>query len=79
MIPKGTAAAVLAGLPSQQGIAGGVLIQDLSFGVITISIFLASLLMIIIERLGGKEVPVEPDNVKEDMTAPTDLEEREVD
>ncbi len=55
MIPKGTAAAVLAGLPLQQGIAGGGLIQDLSFGVITFSIFLASLLMIVLERFGKVE------------------------
>ena len=62
MIPKGTAAAVLAGLPLQQGIAGAALIQDLSFGVITFSIFLASLLMIVIERFGKEdaaEVPIE--------------------
>lgn len=50
MVPKGTAAAVLAGLPLQMGIAGGLLIQNLTYGVIIFSIILTSALIFLLEK-----------------------------
>lgn len=38
MVPKGLAAAVLAGLPLQQGVAGGETIQSVVFGIVLMSI-----------------------------------------
>lgn len=45
MIPKGLAAAVLAGLPVQAGMTGGAVIQNFSFLVVLTSIVLTSLLV----------------------------------
>ncbi len=50
MVPKGTAAAVLAGLPLQMGIAGAALMQNLTYGVITISILMTAALVFLLER-----------------------------
>lgn len=50
MIPKGTAAAVLAGIPLQMGIAGGALIQNLTYGVIIFSIILTAGLIFLLEK-----------------------------
>jgi len=45
MIPKGLAAAVLAGIPLQKGIAGGQIIQDLTYSIILISILITSVMI----------------------------------
>lgn len=50
MVPKGTAAAVLASLPLQMGIVGGLLIQNLSYGVIILSILVTSAMIFLIEN-----------------------------
>jgi NhaP-type Na+/H+ or K+/H+ antiporter len=50
LVPKGTAAAVLAGLPLQLGIAGGDLMQNLSYGVVTFSILFTAALVFLMER-----------------------------
>ncbi|MBI4428628.1 MAG: cation:proton antiporter [Ignavibacteriales bacterium] len=50
LIPKGTAAAVLASIPLQSGIAGGELIQNMVYSVVVISIILTSLLIFLLER-----------------------------
>jgi potassium/hydrogen antiporter len=49
MVPKGLAAAVLAGLPLQQGVVGGELIQGIAFVVVLLSIGLTAV-MIPIQR-----------------------------
>lgn len=50
IVPKGTAAAVLAGIPIQMEIAGGELIQNLTYGVIIFSIILTSVLIFVLEK-----------------------------
>jgi len=50
LIPKGTAAAVLAALPIQMGIVGGEFIQDLIYEVILTSILLTALLIYLAEK-----------------------------
>jgi NhaP-type Na+/H+ or K+/H+ antiporter len=49
MVPKGLAAAVLAGLPLQQGVVGGEMIQGIAFVVVLLSIGLTAV-MIPIQR-----------------------------
>lgn len=48
MAPKGLAAAVLATLPLQNGIAGGETIRDLAYMVVVLSIALTALLVIVL-------------------------------
>lgn len=50
MIPKGLAAAVLAGIPLQKGIPGGQVIQDLTYSIILITIILTSVLIPLLGR-----------------------------
>lgn len=50
LVPKGTAAAVLAGLPLQMGIVGADLIQNLTYGVVTFSILMSAGLVYLLER-----------------------------
>jgi len=45
MVPKGLAAAVLAGLPLEAGIADGELIQSVVYGIVLVSIVLTALLV----------------------------------
>jgi NhaP-type Na+/H+ or K+/H+ antiporter len=45
MVPKGLAAAVLAGIPLQEGIEGGAAIQDLAFVIVLASITLTAVLL----------------------------------
>jgi len=45
MVPKGLAAAVLASIPFQQGITGGELIKNVTYGVVLLSIVLTSFLI----------------------------------
>ncbi|MEX2181516.1 MAG: cation:proton antiporter [Gemmatimonadaceae bacterium] len=51
MIPKGLAAAVLAGLPLEAGVAGGEIIQATTYAIVLVSITLTALLVTI------KDVP----------------------
>jgi len=46
MVPKGLAAVVLASIPLQEGIPGGEMIKNVTYGVIIISIVLTSILVI---------------------------------
>ena len=50
IVPKGLAAAVLATIPIQQGIAGGVVIQNIVFAVILFSITFTSILVPVLEH-----------------------------
>jgi sodium/hydrogen exchanger len=50
MVPKGLAAAVLAGVPLQVGMQQGDMIRDLTYAVVLISIVLTSILMPIIKH-----------------------------
>lgn len=50
IVPKGLAAAVLATIPVQQGIAGGVVIQNIVFAVILFSIAFTSILVPVLEH-----------------------------
>lgn len=52
MIPKGLAAAVLAGLPAQYGMVEGPDIQAVVFHIVLISIILTSVLVTLIEKTG---------------------------
>jgi len=53
MIPRGTAAAVLASIPLQLGMEGGDLIQNLVYSVVVISIVLTAVLLFLLERGHG--------------------------
>jgi NhaP-type Na+/H+ or K+/H+ antiporter len=50
MVPKGLAAAALASLALQQGIAGGEIIQNVTFAVILFSIILTSILTFLLYK-----------------------------
>jgi potassium/hydrogen antiporter len=50
MIPKGTAAAVLASIPLQMSLANGAQIRDVTYAVIVASILVSALLMFLIEK-----------------------------
>jgi len=50
MIPKGLAAVVLATLPLQQGIPGGEIIKNISYGVVLFSIVITSILVLLIDK-----------------------------
>ena len=50
MLPKGLAAVVLASIPLQQGVAGGELIKNITYGIVLISIVLTSFLVILLEK-----------------------------
>jgi cell volume regulation protein A len=50
MVPKGLAAAVLASIPVQESVPGGLLIQNLAYSVILFSIVLNALLVFLMER-----------------------------
>lgn len=50
MIPKGLAAAVLAGMPLAQGISGGEFIQNTTYAVILFSILLVSILILLVDK-----------------------------
>ncbi len=50
IVPKGLAAAVLATIPMQRGIAGGEMIQNIVFAVILFSIVFTSILMPVLEK-----------------------------
>jgi NhaP-type Na+/H+ or K+/H+ antiporter len=50
MIPKGLAAAVLAAIPLQAGVAGGMFIETTTYAIILISIVVCSVLVLLLER-----------------------------
>lgn len=50
IVPKGLAAAVLATIPLQRGIAGGEMIQNIVFAVILFSIIFTSILVPVLEK-----------------------------
>lgn len=50
MVPKGLAAAVLASIPFQQGITGGELIKNVTYGVVLLSIVLTSFLIVFLNK-----------------------------
>jgi len=50
MIPKGLAAVVLAGIPLQQGVAGGETIQNVTYGVVLFSIVITSIMVLFLEK-----------------------------
>jgi potassium/hydrogen antiporter len=50
MIPKGLAAVVLASIPLQQGVAGGDVIKNITYGMIVFSIILTSILVLLLEK-----------------------------
>ncbi len=50
MIPKGLAAVVLASIPLQQGVDGGEMIKNITYGVVLFSIVLTSFLVFFIEK-----------------------------
>lgn len=56
MAPRGLAAAVLASIPLQQGIAGGELIQGITYAVVLFSIVLTSLLIILLDKTALSKV-----------------------
>lgn len=53
MVPKGTAAAVLASLPAQLGFAEGEAIQNLIYSVILVSLLATGVLVFVIDRFVG--------------------------
>ncbi|MBN2187290.1 MAG: cation:proton antiporter, partial [Dehalococcoidia bacterium] len=50
MVPKGLAAVVLASIPLQQGIIGGEIIKNITYGVVLLSIVFTSFLVILLEK-----------------------------
>ncbi|MFQ5996542.1 MAG: cation:proton antiporter [Dehalococcoidales bacterium] len=50
MVPKGLAAVVLASIPFQQGITGGELIQNVTYGIVLLSIVITSFLLLLLEK-----------------------------
>ena len=50
IVPKGLAAAVLATIPVQRGIAGGETIQNIVFAVILFTILFTSILVPVLEK-----------------------------
>ena len=50
MVPKGLAAVVLASIPLQQGIIGGEIIKNITYGVVLFSIVFTSVLVILLEK-----------------------------
>jgi cell volume regulation protein A len=52
MVPKGLAAAVLASMPLEAGIAGGDMIQGIVYSVILFSILLCSVLVFLVDKTG---------------------------
>ncbi|HEY33575.1 MAG TPA: sodium:proton exchanger [Dehalococcoidia bacterium] len=56
MVPKGLAAVVLASFPLQQGVLGGELIQNLTYGVVLLSIVITSFLVMLIDKTKFYEI-----------------------
>jgi potassium/hydrogen antiporter len=85
MIPRGLATAVLGSLALQQGITGGLLIQELTYAVVLWSIVVTSLMVFLLEKtslsslsgrlLGGAAVaaPIVKENPLADAVPESDL------
>ena len=56
MIPKGLAGAVLAAIPLQMGVKGGLFIETTTYGIILFSIMICSILVLLLEKTSLKEV-----------------------
>jgi potassium/hydrogen antiporter len=56
MIPKGLAAAVLAAIPLQMGVTGGLFIETTTYAIILFSIMICSILVLLLERTPLKRV-----------------------
>lgn len=56
MVPKGLAAAVLAGLPTQAGVPEGATIQSMTYAIVLISILLTAVMVPLIDRSGLQNV-----------------------
>jgi cell volume regulation protein A len=50
MVPKGLAAVVLASIPLQEGVIGGEIIENITYGVVLFSIVFTSFLVILLEK-----------------------------
>lgn len=50
LVPKGLAAAVLASMPLQQGMASGQLIESATYSVVLFSMVLCSILVLLLEK-----------------------------
>jgi cell volume regulation protein A len=50
MVPKGLAAVVLANIPFQQGVVGGEIIKNITYGIVLFSIVLTSFLSFLLEK-----------------------------
>jgi len=50
MVPKGLAAVVLASIPLQQGVVGGEMIKNITYGVVLFSIVITSILLFLLEK-----------------------------
>ena len=56
MIPKGLAAAVLAAIPLQMGVTGGLFIETATYAIILFSIMICSILVLLLERTPLKKL-----------------------
>ncbi|MFC1914292.1 hypothetical protein ACFLXF_03365, partial [Chloroflexota bacterium] len=56
MVPKGLAAVVLASIPLQQGILGGELIKNITYGVVLLSIVITSFMVMLLDKTGLYEL-----------------------
>lgn len=50
MLPKGLAAVVLASIPLQQGVVGGEIIKNITYGIIVFSIIITSIMVLFLEK-----------------------------
>ncbi len=77
MVPKGLAAAVLAGLPLQAGVLEGATIQSMTYAIVLFSILLTAIMVPVIDRTGLRHVyrklfgPFADDTLIEPDTAST--------
>lgn len=56
MVPKGLAAVVLASIPLQQGVPGGEIIKNVTYGIVLFSIVITSILVLLLEKTRLPEV-----------------------
>ena len=56
MVPKGLAVVVLASIPFQQGVIGGELIKNVTYGVVLLSIIMTSILLLFLEKTKLSEI-----------------------
>lgn len=79
MVPKGLAAVVLASIPLQQGVIGGEIIKDITYGVVLFSIVFTSFLVILLEKTRLTDLyvwalyPGQPKLRREGIPRPTEI------